>query len=87
MRVAGMRDLIVISEADEDQEALAGLALSALDQALDDLSGMRAREGEALMRDMLGRLDALEALTDRIEERYPVALGEYAARCAAASRN
>jgi uncharacterized protein (TIGR00255 family) len=80
MRVAGMRDLIVISEADEDQEALAGLALSALDQALDDLSGMRAREGEALMRDMLGRLDALEALTDRIEERYPVALGEYAAR-------
>lgn len=80
MSVAAMRDLIVVSEADEDPDALRALALSALDLALNDLSGMREREGASLRRDMAGRIDALEELTGKIEARYPEALQEYAAR-------
>jgi uncharacterized protein (TIGR00255 family) len=80
MRVATMRDLIVVSEAEDDPEALMALTMDALDMALDDLSAMREREGAALARDMAGRIDALEALTEKIEARYPQALSEYAAR-------
>mgnify|MGYP000899703242 CR=1 FL=1 len=80
MRVASMRDLIVVSEAEEDPEALMALTMDALDLALSDLSAMRQKEGTALSRDMAGRIDALEALTEKIEARYPQALSEYAAR-------
>lgn len=80
MRVASMRDLIVVSEAEEDPEALLTLAMDTLDLALDDLTAMREKEGAALARDMAGRIDALESLTEKIEARYPEALNEYAAR-------
>lgn len=80
MRVAAMRDLIVVSEAEEDPEALLTLTMDTLDLALDDLTAMREKEGAALARDMAGRIDALESLTEKIEARYPEALNEYAAR-------
>jgi uncharacterized protein (TIGR00255 family) len=80
MGVAAMRDLIVITEAEEDPDALMKLTMDAVDIALEDLSAMREREGQAMAKDMGGRIDALEALTEKIEERYPVALNEYAAR-------
>ena len=80
MTVASMRDLIVVSEAEEDPEALMQLTMDAVDLALTDLSAMRSREGAAMAKDMSGRIDALEALTEKIEGRYPGALNEYAAR-------
>lgn len=80
MTVASMRDLIVVSEAEEDPEALMQLTMDVLDLALNDLSAMRSREGAAMAKDMAGRIDALEMLTGKIEERYPAALNEYAAR-------
>lgn len=80
MTVASMRDLIVVSEAEEDPEALMALTMDALDLAISDLSAMREKEGAAMARDMAGRIDALEELTGRIEARYPAALEEYAAR-------
>ena len=80
MTVAAMRDLIVVSEAEEDPEALMRLTMDALDLALSDLSAMRGKEGAAMASDMAGRIDQLEALTEKIEARYPVALNEYAAR-------
>jgi uncharacterized protein (TIGR00255 family) len=80
MRVAAMRDGIVVTEAEEDPEALMALTMDALDLALDDLAAMRAKEGAAMARDMAGRIDALEAVTEKIEARYPQALEEYAAR-------
>ena len=80
MTVASMRDLIVVSEAEEDPEALMQLTMDALDLALNDLSAMRSREGAAMAKDMAGRIDTLEMLTGKIEERYPAALNEYAAR-------
>ncbi len=80
MGVAAMRDLIVVTEAEEDPDALMKLTMDALDIALSDLSAMREREGQAMAKDMAGRIDALEALTLKIEERYPAALNEYAAR-------
>ena len=80
MGVAAMRDLIVISDADEDPDALLALAIDALDEAISDLLDMRRREGASLYSDMSSRIDAMEEITGRIEARYPEALNEYAAR-------
>ena len=80
MGVAAMRDLIVVTEAEENPDALMALTMDALDLALSDLSQMRAREGAAMASDMSSRIDALETLTEKIEARYPDALQEYAQR-------
>lgn len=80
MGVAAMRDLIVVTEAEEDTQALMALTMDALDLALDDLSAMREKEGAAMAKDMSGRIDQLEELTGGIEARYPDALREYATR-------
>ncbi len=80
MGVASMRDLIVVTEAEEDPDALMALTMDAVDLAISDLSRMRAREGIAMASDMSARIDALEAITEKIEARYPDALQEYAQR-------
>jgi uncharacterized protein (TIGR00255 family) len=51
--------------ADELLEALLG----GVDQALDALVAMRASEGKAIERDLLLRLDRVEALADSIDSR------------------
>lgn len=80
MGVARMPDVMVISEAEEDQDALRALMLQALNQALDALVSMRRREGEAMAADLNRKVDAIEAMTARIEERYPQTVAEYTAR-------
>ena len=54
--------------------------LQALNQALDALVAMRRREGEAMAADLNRKVDAIEAMTARIEERYPLTVAEYTAR-------
>ncbi len=77
MGLARLSDVLTLTEQDEDQDALRQLMRDALAVALSDLCDMRAREGKALKKDLLARVDALEALTDRIEERYPITIAEY----------
>ena len=46
-------------------------------QALDSLNAMRAREGEAMKRDMLEKLEEIEEKNALIEKRYPETVDEY----------
>ena len=71
MKLAKLPDVLVVTEAEEDQEALAALMDQGLDQALDMLCQMRRREGEALKADMLGQLEGLRGLVEAIRARYP----------------
>ncbi len=80
MSVARFPDVLQITETEEDQEALRALMAQALEAALCALNGMRAREGEQLLFDIARQVDALEAVTLKIEERYPQTVGEYAKR-------
>ena len=80
MSVARMPDVMVITEADEDQEALRELMKTALNQALDQLVAMRQREGVEMAADLGRKVDAIEAITKQIEERYPQTVAEYTAR-------
>ena len=77
MQMAQMHDVLVVSEAEEDQEALKALMEEALTGALDQMQEMRAREGESLKADVLDRIGRLEKMTGKIEERYPATVEEY----------
>ncbi len=74
---ARLPEVMAVTEADEDQDALRSLTEEALGAALEQMRGMRAREGEALRADIADRLDRLEEMTRRIEERYPDTVTEY----------
>ncbi len=78
--VLSMQDVLTVEEAEEDQQALSTLALSALDTALDSLCAMRRREGEAMRGDVETRLDTLERTAHAIDERAPQWLEEYRQR-------
>lgn len=78
--VLSMQDVLTVEEAEEDQQALSTLTMSALDTALDSLCAMRRREGEAMRGDVETRLDTLERTAHAIDERAPQWLEEYRQR-------
>ena len=84
MGVARMPDVMTVTEAEEDQDAVKALLQTAMDEALDQLIAMRAREGESMKQDLAGRVDAIERMTDAIEARYPQTVEEYTRRLRAA---
>ena len=59
-----------------DDEA-AGVLLKTLNEALRGLAVMRAKEGEALLIDFLGRWEKLHAATEAIAQRAPQISGGY----------
>lgn len=51
-----------------------------VEKAVDDLAGARSREGEAIRKDVLARLDSIEASVRKIRERAPAVLETYQRR-------
>lgn len=76
-KVAGFHDMLVVSEAEEDEQALRDLMTDALAGALRENDGMRAREGEALKEDLLLRGRNIAACREAIEKRWPEIQAEY----------
>ena len=84
MAVARMPDVLIVTEAEEDREAVTALMLKVLSEALDQLCAMRAREGEAMRRDLTEKVSAIERMTGEIEARYPETVSAYRMRLQAA---
>ena len=80
MAIARLPDVLVVNEAEEDREAVTALMLQVISEALDQLVAMRAREGEAMRRDLMERVDAIEAMTAAVEARYPETVDAYRQR-------
>ena len=80
MGIARMPDVMTVTEADEDQDAVRALMLAALNEALDGLVAMRGREGDTIRADLSGRVDAIERMTAAVEARYPETVEEYRQR-------
>jgi uncharacterized protein (TIGR00255 family) len=72
--------VVSLGERAADVEAARGAAAVAVSQALDALGAMRAREGEALARDLAGRLATVEALVAKVEVLAPQSIEHYRAR-------
>ena len=78
--MAGFRDVFVPTEAAQDPAALwEGLA-RVLDEAIRMLTEMRAREGEALQRDLTARLTLVAGFLEKISGRAPQVVLEYQKR-------
>ena len=73
-------DVLLMEKDEMDIEALAGDVRAVLEQALDGLNNMRAREGENLAADILRRLVEIERLTALAETCSPKSVEEYRAR-------
>ena len=73
-------DMILIQEAEEDEERLSGLVEKASVLAIEALQGMREREGASLKVNILECLTALEAICQRVNARKDQVIAEYAVR-------
>lgn len=85
-RIANLHDVFVISEAQEDEEALRELTVWALAGALEQNDRMRAREGLNMQADFLQREKNIAALHERIAARWPQIQEEYRERLTARLR-
>ena len=72
---ARLPDALMIDEAGEDEDALRALLNETLAQALDSLNAMRAREGEAMKRDMLEKLEEIATSFNGVEKSYAIQAG------------
>ena len=80
MSIARLPDVLVVTEAEEDQDALRELLKETLDAALDQLIEMRRREGAEMKKDLSFRTDRIEEMTNAVEARYPATVEEYTRR-------
>lgn len=78
--LASLPDVLVLSEESEDDDALWESLKSSLTGALERFSETRVMEGENLQKDLLGKLDEMEAIVNRIDERSPEITATYEAR-------
>ena len=80
MSVARMPDVMIVTEAEEDQDAVRALMLETMAQALQQLLAMRRREGASMAEDLGRKVDAIDEMTRKIEARYPETVEEYTRR-------
>ena len=77
MELARFPDVLTVTKAEEDLEAVSADICAVLAQALEAYNAMRETEGKKLAEDILGRLDTIERLTAAVEERSPQTVAEY----------
>jgi len=65
----GLPGVARLTEPELPFDELLEVLLGGVDEALDALAAMRAAEGRAIERDLLARLDRVEALASAIEQR------------------
>ena len=70
--MAGLPNIITMTEVSEDREAIWALLAGGLDAALDELDQMRLDEGAALARDIVSRIDAIEGMVRAIGAQSPI---------------
>lgn len=81
--LARFPDMLTVTKADEDLEAVSADLCAVLDAALDAFNRMREIEGARLAGDIGNRLTAIEAYTGQVEERSPETVAEYRAKLTA----
>lgn len=75
--LARMPEVLTMEENPEDEESMWKILSGAVEEAAERFVETRVREGEHLKADLLGKLDEMLELVDRIDERYPGIVEEY----------
>ncbi len=74
--IAGMRDVLSVSDQPPEDPKLEKFVQKLVSQALDDLAAMRQREGEALAKDMRTRIESLREHSAAVKTRSPLVVQE-----------
>ena len=77
VELARFPDVVTVTKAEEDLEAIAGDICAVLDQALAAYNDMRAVEGRKLAEDIVSRTGTIEQCVAVVEERSPQTVEEY----------
>jgi uncharacterized protein (TIGR00255 family) len=75
--LARFSDIFSVRKAEDDEDAVWADVSAVAFEALDTFLEMRAKEGEKLAADILGRLAAIEAHVAAVEELSPKTVEEY----------
>ena len=78
--LAKFPDVLAVTKAEEDVEAIAADICAVLDDALAAYNDMRAVEGEKLASDVAGRVTTIETVVGKVEERSPQTVEAYRQR-------
>ena len=84
--VARFPDVLTVTKAEEDLESVQAGICAVADEALGAYNAMRATEGEKLAADIASRLDTIESLVGKVEERSPETVREYREKLTARMR-
>ncbi len=79
-------DVLSVEKPEEDLDEVQADLLKALDLALDGFNAMRAKEGEKLRADILGRAETIETLVGQVERQSPETVNAYRQRLEAKLR-
>ncbi len=74
---ARLPDVLTLVEEPDDKDAVTALILGAAEKAVNELVGMRAREGEKLHADVIGRVNSLDEIAAEIALRAGTVVDEY----------
>ena len=75
--LARLPDVLTVTKAEEDLETISADLSAVLEEALKNYVSMRETEGAKLAEDILSRLDTIESITAKVEERSPQTVAEY----------
>ncbi len=70
-------EVLTLEEQTGDEEEIWAALEKALTGACEQFNASRAREGEALREDLLGKLEHMLGNVDLVEKRYPAIIREY----------
>ena len=86
MSLARCPEVFSMEQQPEDEEQLWQILEKGIREAADRFVETRNREGEALKTDLLGKLQVMESLVEKIETRSPSILEDYRSRLEAKVR-
>lgn len=69
--IAGLRDVVSVSDQSPEDPKLGKLVARLVAESVEELAGMRSREGTALAKDMLARLGVIGDHRLRVADRTP----------------
>ena len=78
--LAKFPDVLTVTKAEEDLETVSADICQVLVDALNAYDGMRCVEGRKLAEDISGRVDTIETVVGRVEERSPQTVAAYRER-------
>ena len=76
--ILSQKDVLPAQEESSDEDALRAELLQGVRGAVEAMETMRMREGEALLADLRDRRQTLAMLIDRVAERAPAVVTDYA---------